>query len=177
MNEIEFREQVEKEIPQLRNYAFQLTRNSEDSNDLVQDTLLKAYRYHEKFAEGTNLKGWLFTILKNNFINNYRRNVKRNTFLDYTDNTFYLDSPLHKTENAAELRFIRKDLATAIDKLPLELKVTFTLNAEGYKYHEIAEELGIPIGTVKTRIFLARRVLRQELAVYGQEFGFTKKRA
>lgn len=169
--------QMIAEIQPLRNYALSLTHNSEDSNDLVQETVLKAYRYKDKFEEGTNLRGWLYTILKNSFINNYRRDQKRNTFLDSTENTFFLDIPSHRIENHAELRFIRKDLEHAIEQLPLELRITFTLNVEGYKYHEIAEELNIPIGTVKTRIFVAKRILREKLASYGNEFGLTSKRA
>lgn len=167
----QFDEQIVKELQPLRNYALSLTHNGEDSNDLVQETMLKAYRYREKFEEGTNLRGWLYTILKNSFINKYRRDVKRNTFLDSTDNTFFIDQPSHRTENLAELKFIRRDLEDAIDTLPLELKITFTLNVEGYKYHEIAEELNIPIGTVKTRIFVARRLLRERLKAYGNELG------
>lgn len=158
----------------LKGMALQLTKNGDDADDLVQETILKALRYQDKFSEGTNFRGWLFTILKNSFINNYRRMVKRNTFLDATDNTFFLDLPSHRIENQAELKFIRKDLEAAIETLPTELKVTFMLNVEGFKYHEIAEELNIPIGTVKTRIFVARRILRKKLYVYGEEYGFNK---
>jgi RNA polymerase sigma-70 factor (ECF subfamily) len=99
---------------------------------------------------------------------------KRNTFIDTTDNTYFLDLPSHKTDNDAELKFIRKDLETAISQLPTDLKVTFMLNTEGFKYQEIAEELNIPIGTVKTRIFVARRILRQKLHVYGGDFATHK---
>ena len=127
------------------------------------------YLYHLLF---TNLRGWLYTILKNSFINNYRRDAKRNTFLGSTENTYFLDLPSHRTENEAELKFIRRDLDNAVESLPVELKVTFKLNAEGFKYHEIAEELQIPIGTVKTRIFVARRILRNKLKDYGIAFGF-----
>lgn len=165
---------MENELQPLRNYALSLTHDMDDTKDLVQETVLKAYRYMEKFEEGTNLRGWLYTIMKNSFINNYRRDIKRNTFLDSTDNTFFLDQPSHRIENDAELKFIRKDLDSAIDALPLELKITFTLNAEGYKYHEIAEELNIPIGTVKTRIFVARRILREKLQQYGKEYGLAQ---
>ena len=169
--------QMISEIQPLKNYALSLTHNSEDSNDLVQETMLKAYRYKDKFEEGTNLRGWLYTILKNSFINNYRRDAKRSTFLDSTDNTYFIDLPSHRTENQAELKFIRQDLEYAVDELPMELRITFTLNVEGYKYHEIAEELNIPIGTVKTRIFVAKRILREKLANYGEEFGFIAKNA
>jgi RNA polymerase sigma factor (sigma-70 family) len=171
---IPFESMVQKEISSLRSLAMQLTRNIEDANDLVQDTVLKALRYQDKFTEGTNFKGWLFTIMKNSFINNYRRMVKRNTFLDATDNTYFLDIPTHKTENQGELNFIRKDLEVAIKALPTDLKVTFMLNIEGFKYHEIADELNIPIGTVKTRIFVAKRILRKKLSVYGAAFGYNK---
>lgn len=174
MDSKKFTEQVTKEISGLNNYAYQLTRDRDNSKDMVQDTLLKAFRYQQYYKEGTNLKGWLFTILKNNFINSYRRNVKRNTFLDYTDNSFYLDTTTQKVDNEAELRFIRKDLEEAIQKLPKELKLTFLLNAEGYKYHEIATELAIPLGTVKTRIFTAKRILRKSLQQYGDQFGIEK---
>ena len=115
--------------------------------------------------------------MKNSFINNYRRDTKRNTFLDTTDNTYFLDLPSHKIENQGELKFIHKDLESAVEQLPLDLKVTFRLNAEGYKYHEIAEELGIPIGTVKTRIFVAKRILREKLASYGEAYGLISKKA
>jgi len=176
-NETEFANEVAAERKSLRQMAMQLTRNPDDSDDLVQETMLKAIRYREHFQEGTNLKGWLYTILKNSFINNYRRNIKRGTFIDTTDNTFYLDSPSQKTENRAELKFIREDLDYAISKLPDDLKSTFTKNMVGFKYHEIAEEFGIPIGTVKTRIFVARRILRKHLSVYGEAFGLSSENA
>lgn len=158
-----------KESSSLKALAMQLTRNSDDAKDLVQDTLLKAIRYKDKFSTGSNLRAWLFTILRNGFINQYRRMAKRNTFIDSTDNTYFLDLPYHQTDNQGELRFIRQDLEAAIDSLPLELKVTFLLNSEGFKYHEIASELNIPIGTVKTRIFVARRLLRRKLHMYGED--------
>lgn len=159
----------------LNNYALQLTQDRENASDLVQETFLKALRYESKFKKGTNLKGWLFTIMKNTFINEYRRNVKRNTFLDSTDNTFYLDSTPNKAKNDGEFKFIRRDLENAISQLPPDLEYTFRRNMVGYKYHEIAEELDIPIGTVKTRIFVARKKLRAILAEYKDSFGFKSK--
>ncbi len=169
-----FESLVQNEMQSMKSLAMQLTRNLEDANDLVQETVLKALRYKEKYTEGTNLRGWVLTILKNTFINNYRRMVKRKTFIDSTDNTYFLDLPSHRTENQAETKFIRKDLESAISILQPELKVTFMLNIEGFKYHEIAEELNIPIGTVKTRIFVAKRILRKKLQVYGEQFGYNK---
>lgn len=171
----QFEELLKLESRPLKILALQLTRNNDDANDLVQETMLKALKYKERFSEGSNLKAWLYTILRNSFINNYRRMAKRNTFIDTTDNTFFLDQATHNVVNQAELKFIRRDLEIAISSLPSELKVTFMLNAEGFKYHEIAEALQIPIGTVKTRIFVARRLLRQKLRVYASEYSTLKR--
>lgn len=168
---MEFDDKVYQESNSLNSYALQLTRNADDAKDLVQETMLKAFKYKSKFTEGTNLKGWLFTIMRNSFINNYRRVMRRNTFIDTTDNTYYLDAPDYVDHNKGETRFLQQDLQAAIDTLPAELKTTFSLNMEGYKYHEIADELDIPIGTVKTRIFVAKRKLRKKLKTYAQHFG------
>jgi len=171
MTSIEFNKMVQREGTSLRSYAYQLTRNVEDTNDLVQDTMLKALTYRSKFEDGTNLKGWLYTIMKNTFINNYRRMVKRNTFIDQTDNDYFLDSMSPMVKNEGELKFMRTDIDNSIDKLPLNLKKPLTMNFKGFKYHEIAAILDIPIGTVKTRIFVARRILREELSSYGKMYG------
>ena len=168
----DFDQLIAAELLPLRNYALSLTHNMDETKDLVQETVLKAYRYQAKFQEGTNLRGWLYTILKNSFINNYRRDMKRNTFLDSTDNSYFIDLPSHKIDNDAETKFIRRDLDRAIDDLAFDLRVTFKRNTEGFKYHEIAEELQIPIGTVKTRIFVARRILRERLKDYADAYGY-----
>jgi RNA polymerase sigma factor (sigma-70 family) len=173
----EFKNLVSKELKAMRTMALKLTRNEDDSDDLVQETVLKALKYESNFKEGTNLKGWLYTILRNTFINNYRRNAKRNVFLDTTDNLYFLDSTTEKSENLAEIKFIRKDLETAIAKLPHDLLNCFELNIKGFKYHEIAEELNIPIGTVKTRIFVAKRVLRNSLKAYEDFFAYNSNKA
>lgn len=166
--------EIHSEQPALTSYALQLTRNMEDANDLVQETLLKALTYQSKFTEGTNLKGWLFTIMRNSFINNYRRLMRRNTFIDTTDNDYFMNASSSVTiENLGEDKFLIKDLADAINTLPEDLKITFEMNVRGYKYHEIAEELDIPIGTVKTRIFVAKRRLRNQLKTYGEMFGLS----
>jgi len=114
----------------------------------------------------------LYTIMKNSFINNYRRMMKRNTFIDTTDNSFYLDSATSAADNQGENNFILKDVARAMEKLPSDLQKTFSMNLKGFKYHEIADILGIPIGTVKTRIFVARRQLRKRLNSYASHYGY-----
>jgi RNA polymerase sigma-70 factor (ECF subfamily) len=171
MTSIEFKKLVQKEGTSLRHYAYQLTKNVEDTNDLVQDTMLKALTYQDKYTDGTNLKGWLYTIMKNTFINNYRRMVKRNAIIDSNDNEMYMDSVYHSVKNEGDKRFMMKDIDRAIEDLPVSLKKPFTMNFKGFKYHEIAEILHIPIGTVKTRIFVARRELRAKLMTYGQMYG------
>ena len=172
MTQLEFSRIVERESFPLKHYALQLTRNTDDADDLVQETMLKAFTYRNKFSEGTNLKGWLYTIMKNSFINNYRRMMKRKTFIDTTDNLFYLDSSTSTAENQGENNFILKDVARAMEKLPADLQKTFSMNLKGFKYHEIADILGIPIGTVKTRIFVARRQLRKRLDSYVTFYGY-----
>lgn len=170
MTTIEFNSTCVNESRSLRQYAYQLTKDIEDANDLMQETLLKAFTYREKFTDTTNLKGWLYTIMKNSFINNYRRMVKRKTFIDSTDETYFINSNMNAVGNAGESNFIMKDITRAIGELNTDLKTAFSMNHDGFKYHEIAEKLQIPVGTVKTRIFVARRILRNKLKVYGEQF-------
>jgi RNA polymerase sigma-70 factor (ECF subfamily) len=105
--------------------------------------------------------------MKNTFINNYRRMVKRNTFLDATDNSYYLDSVSHSTGNDGENSFLAAEIEKALVQLPFELRESFLMNFRGYKYQEIADFFQIPIGTVKTRIHLARKILKKKLSVHG----------
>jgi RNA polymerase sigma-70 factor (ECF subfamily) len=166
-----FTHKVKEHAVALKAYALYLTQDREDANDLLQETFLKAFSNYTKFTEYTNLKGWLYTIMKNTFINNYRRKVKRNTFLDSTDNEYYLNSMNHSDVNAGEKKMAMDDMQAAIAKLPYELREAFMMNFRGYKYQEIADHFGIPIGTVKTRIHLARQVLKKKLKVYGDMYG------
>jgi RNA polymerase sigma-70 factor (ECF subfamily) len=167
MTAIEFSQKLVEQKHSLKSYALFLTRNSDDSDDLLQETLLKAFSNRNRFAPETNFKGWLFTIMKNTFINNYRRMVKRNTFLDATDNFYYLDSSSHSTGNDGENSFLAAEIEKALVQLPFELRESFLMNFRGYKYQEIADFFQIPIGTVKTRIHLARKVLKKKLSVHG----------
>ena len=175
MTSIDFDHQVQQQERPLMNYALQLTKDFEDAKDLVQETMLKAFTYKSKFKEGTNLKGWLYTIMKNSFINNYRRIVKRNTFIDTTDSTYQMDVEGYFTENKGANNFLKKDMEYAIEQLPEDLQITFNYNRQGFKYHEIADILNIPIGTVKTRIFVAKRKLRKHLRSYAHDYGLKEK--
>ena len=145
------------------------TRDDEDANDLVQDTMLKAVTYHGKFREGTNLKGWLYTIMKNTFINNYRRFVKTSGLVSQSDEISNAHLAHSATHNAGEGKFVMADIKEAMAGLSEEYYVPFSMYFEGYKYHEISEHLQIPIGTVKTRIHVARRTMKKALHAYKYE--------
>lgn len=167
MKKPKFDSLVTKETESLRMYALRFTRSPEDANDLVQDTVLKAITYYDKFKEGTNLKGWLYTIMKNTFINNYRRTTKVNSIVTQTDEITSSNLYFSSTKNNGEDIFVMDDIREALSLLEKEYYTPFSMYFEGYKYHEIAEQLEIPIGTVKTRIHVARKYLKKSLVSYG----------
>lgn len=171
MTRFEFNTLVVQHTESLRGYALHFTRDGEDANDLVQDTMLKAVTYHGKFREGTNLKGWLYTIMKNTFINNYRRLVKTTCLVSQSDEISSAHLAHSATTNAGESKFVMDDIKEAMAALAEEYYVPFSMYFEGYKYHEISEHLQIPIGTVKTRIHVARRTMKQALNTYRYERG------
>ncbi len=138
----------------------------EDASDLTQETMSKAFFNHDKFREGTNMKAWLYTIMKNIFINNYRRNAKSQITHDDSENQYYLNSYAHQTGNQGESKMILKDINTAIDSLSKNLRVPFLMAFQGYKYEEIASFMKVPLGTVKIRIHNARKKLKKDLADY-----------
>ena len=166
MTKIEFNTMVLRQASSLRSYALHFTHDADDANDLVQDTMLKAITYYNKFKEGTNLKGWLYTIMKNTFINNYRRFVKISSFVTKSDDISSANLMYSATKNQGEPKFVMEDIKNALGKLPDEYYVPFTMHFDGHKYHEIAEHLTIPIGTVKTRIHVARKILKKGLKAY-----------
>lgn len=163
MTTFEFNSAVVNLHPSLRPIAFKLTRDKEQANDLIQDTLVKAIANREKFADGTNLKAWLYTIMKNTFITNYHRLVKRKTFIDTTDNLHFINTSSNTIENDAGTKMAVDEIEAAINGLNYEYKTPFMMYFKGYKYFEIADILNIPIGTVKNRIHIARKELKSEL--------------
>ena len=160
MTALEFSYSLSQMTTSLKPFALKLTKDHEEANDLLQETMLKAYTNRDKFAEGTNLKAWLYTIMKNTFITNYQRLVRRNTFIDSTDNLHYINSTENITQNLAYSSFAMNDMNRAIQALDEAYKVPFMMHFRGFKYHEIADRLGIPIGTVKNRIHIARKELK-----------------
>ncbi len=166
MGTLDFNRLVVTLSKNLKPYAINLTKDNDDAKDLIQETVYRALMNKEKYAEGTNLKAWLFTIMRNIFINSYRRKVKQNTIADSTDNLFYLNSGNQTVLNGSEGSFVMQNAFTAIEKLSDDYKVPFMMHYEGFKYQEIANDLHLPLGTVKSRIFFARKELKKELDVY-----------
>ncbi len=166
MTSVDFNTAVVNMHQSLRPIAYKLTRDSEEANDLIQETLLKAIANREKFTDGTNLKAWLYTIMKNTFITNYHRLVKRKTFIDTTDNLHFINSASHVAENQAGSKLAMDEITNAIQDLSYEYKTPFMMHFRGYKYFEIADILDIPIGTVKNRIHIARKELKKQLIAY-----------
>jgi len=160
MSTLEFDTRFYQMTSMLQAFAYNLTKNAEDAKDLYQETAFRAMTNREKFRAGTNFKAWLFTIMKNIFINNYRRKKKRNTILDSTDNLYYLNSGWDGVANKAETEIFVKELKKMIADLEETLRTPFMLHYRGFKYQEIADQLGLPLGTIKSRIFFARKELK-----------------
>jgi RNA polymerase sigma factor (sigma-70 family) len=166
MTTLEFSYSLNQLSSTLKPFALKLTRDMDDANDLLQDTMVKAFTNKDKFTEGTNLKAWLYTIMKNTFITNYQRMVRRGTFVDTTDNLHFINSSGSLIENGVFGNFAMDDINEAIDNLDDVYKTPFMMHFRGFKYHEIADKLQIPIGTVKNRIHIARKFLKEDLMVY-----------
>lgn len=150
----------------LKPFAVTLTKDQETAKDLLQETMYRALANQEKYSVGTNIKAWLYTIMRNIFINNYRRKAKQNTIFDNSTNDFLLDYNQSTIDNGAESNLRMKDIYAAIHGLPDIFKQPFMLYFEGYKYHEIADTLGEPLGTIKSRIHFARRLLKEQISKF-----------
>ncbi len=169
-------------IEALFNFAFHLTYNESDANDLVQETFLKAYRFIDSYREGTNAKAWLFKILKNGFINDYRKRAKRPTKVDYEDIVSYHDSDDSGYVQYLDLRheifqgMLGDEVALAINKLPVDFRTAVLLcDIEGFTYEEMSKIIDIPIGTVRSRLHRARNMLKDELKEYAKKMGYNTK--
>lgn len=158
---------LEHLTPSLRPAAYQLTRNPDDAQDLVQETLLKAFTHRERFVAGTNLKAWLYTIMRNTFINHYNKVAKRTQVIEQEELLQHLaHNSRFVSVNDAQSSFAKEDIEGALATLAEEYRVPFIMYYIGYKYLEIADKLSIPIGTVKNRIHLARKELKERLHMY-----------
>ncbi len=150
----------------LLNFAYMLTSNKDDAYDLLQDTTLKALDNEDKYVENVNFKGWVFTIMRNIFINNYRRVVRSATVIDQTEDLYHLSMPQESGFNTPDGTIAVKDITAAIDSFSDEYRIPFSMHIAGYKYNEIAEKMNLPLGTVKSRIFFARQRLQSMLKDY-----------
>ncbi len=167
MSRIEFDQKFFKLESMLLAFAHSLTKDRDDAQDLYQETAYKAFRYRDKFQPTTNFKAWILTIMRNTFINGYRSKRRRQTILDSSDNDYLLNST-EVTLNLGEGNIMQEEIVQAIETLEDKLRLPFLMQFQGYAYEEIAEHLGIPIGTVKSRIHFARKTLRDQLSHWYQ---------
>lgn len=174
-----FHKEFLPQIDALYNFAFHLAYNEEDANDLVQETYLKAYRFIDSYDEGTNAKAWLFKILKNAFINEYRKKSKQPSKVDYEDFVGYHDSDDQSNVEYVDLRheifqgMIGDEVTKALNSLPVDFRTVVLLcDVEGFSYEEIARITDIPIGTVRSRLHRARNMLKDKLKKYANILGY-----
>ncbi len=163
MSDSEFNNQLILMGEQLNRYALRLTANKDDAKDLLQDTFLKAFTHRHQFEESTNLKAWVHTIMKNTFINNYRKNVRQNTTFDNTVDLVLLNRNKDIFNNDPDSIFSEKEIHQAINRLDDHLRVPFVMCFSGYSYDEVAKSLRIKTGTVRSRLFFARKRLMKML--------------
>lgn len=162
----EFNYRISGISDKLSNYSLSLTSNRDDAHDLLQDTYLKALQNKEKFDPSTNINAWAHVIMKNIFINNYRRSKRVNIIADDTDDQFYINKSRTNHNSALEYGYDQNQIMNELKEMEDEDGSAFIMNLEGYKYKEIAEKLNIPIGTVKSRIFLTRKKLINKYKEY-----------
>ena len=166
MNSPQFQERLLNLQSNLLNFAYMLTSDREEAHDLLQDTTLKALDNEDKYIDNVNFKGWVFTIMRNIFINNYRREVRNQTIVDQTEDLYHLNLPQESGFGTPDGSYTVKEIMKAINGFSDEYRIPFTMHIEGYKYHEIAEKMSLPLGTVKSRIFFARQRLQIILTDY-----------
>jgi len=166
-------------INSMYNFGYRLTLDQDDTKDLVQDTYLKAYRFINSFQQGTNAKAWLFRILKNSFINDYRKKSKEPSKVDYQEVESYYNSEEVDRQITPDLRvealkdMIGDEISNALNALDVDFRTVIILcDLEGFKYDEMAKILDIPIGTVRSRLHRARNLLKEKLSEYAKQMGY-----
>jgi RNA polymerase sigma-70 factor (ECF subfamily) len=168
-------------VNSMYNFAYRLTFDEDDAKDLVQDTYLKAFRFINSFEQGTNAKAWLFRILKNSFINDFRKKSKQPAKVDYNEVESYYNSDDVDENITTDLRvetvqhMIGDEITSALNGIPVDFRTVIILSdLEGFTYEEMSKILDIPIGTVRSRLHRARNMLKDKLAVYAKEMGYNK---
>ena len=147
----------------LLSFAIILTSNRDDAYDLLQDTVLKALDNKDKYMDNTNFKGWVFTIMRNIFINNYRRAARAQTVVDTTDDLYHLNLPQDSGIASPEHSYAVTEINEAINGFSDDYRIPFSMHLAGYRYAEIAKHMNLPVGTIKSRIYYARQRLRRQL--------------
>lgn len=166
MGAVEFNNMLVSNSDFLKPFAITLTRDTDVAMDLMQETLYRAIANREKYNVGTNIRAWLYTIMRNIFINNYRRRVKQHTIIDVSPNEFLLDSHQGVNQYTTEARLHVKDILVCVNRLPEMFRNPFLLYFDGFRYHEIAQMLKEPLGTIKSRIHFARKLLKAQVQRY-----------
>lgn len=176
----DFDEEIIPHMDALYNFALRLTTDPNDAEDLVQDTIVKAYRFFSSYEKGTNAKAWMFRILKNSFINNYRKNSKKPSQVDYDEVSSYYESVRAERTETSDLEnlmfreMMDDDLSEALTHLPEDFRTVVLLcDVDGYTYEEIANMLDVPIGTIRSRLHRGRNLLKTELLEYAKKRGYT----
>lgn len=175
----DFEEEIIPHLDAMYNFALRLTSDPSDAEDLVQDTIVKAYRFFSSYEKGTNAKAWLFRILKNSYINNYRKKSKQPNQVDYDEvSTFYETIRAERTDTSdLEDKMFRDliddDISNALEELPEDFRTVVLLcDVEGFTYEEIANMLDVPIGTIRSRLHRGRNLLKAQLMEYAKERGY-----
>lgn len=166
MNTLQFQKKLMGIQENMMNFALMLTANRDDAEDLMQDTTLKVLDNREKFVDNVNFKGWVLTVMRNIFINNYHKIVRTQTLVDQGVDLYNLDVVNESGFDSPDGSFQIQEITKAIESLNNDLKIPFSMYHSGYKYNEIAEKLNLPLGTVKSRIFFARQDLQKKLKDY-----------
>ncbi|MCB0584502.1 MAG: RNA polymerase sigma factor [Phaeodactylibacter sp.] len=174
MSKLEFTDAFSQFEAILFSFACHLTKDEDEAQDLLQETAYKAFKYRSMYRPHTNLRAWLMTIMRNTFINNYRQKKRRQTLNDKTNNNYFLNSGGRTVHNLGESVVTLNEVNRLIDSLEDWMKVPFLMHYQGFKYEEIATELDIPLGTVKSRIFFARKRLQESLQALYQAGSVTE---
>ncbi|MGM0546736.1 MAG: sigma-70 family RNA polymerase sigma factor [Bacteroidota bacterium] len=175
----DFEEEIVPHLDAMYNFALRLTSDPSDAEDLVQDTIVKAFRFFSSYEKGTNAKAWLFRILKNSYINNYRKQSKQPNQVDYDEvSSFYETIRADRTDTSdLEDKMFREliddDISNALEELPEDFRTVVLLcDVEGFTYEEIANMLDVPIGTIRSRLHRGRNLLKAQLKEYAEKRGY-----